>query len=85
VAALLIIRRGRDIVGECDALCYNAKGKVCECRACEGANHGVGYGRAVLNTRRMAAEWAARANADRPVSYELANHVQQYALFEEDT
>jgi hypothetical protein len=80
VASLLILRRGRDIVGECDALCYDAKGKICEC-LCSGLNHGVGYAQAVINTREMATEWVARAGAEQPVSYELADDVQQHTLF----
>jgi hypothetical protein len=75
VASLLIIRRGRDVIGQCDELCYDAKHDKCVCRACGGSNHGLGYEAAVENTRRLVAEW------DQPGTVELADDVQNLTLF----
>lgn len=36
----------------CDANCHNARAPRCEC-ICGGANHGVGLGQAMENTRVM--------------------------------
>lgn len=80
MASLLIVRRGGDIVGQCDALCYTAKRDLCEC-VCEGTNHGVGLEQAIANTREMAAEWVARASQNQPASFELDDTVQQHTLF----
>jgi hypothetical protein len=77
VASLLIIRRGVDIVGQCDELCYDAKHPKCVCRACEGRNHGAGLEQAILNTRALVAEW------DEPgTRVELADAVQNLPLFD---
>lgn len=75
VASLLIIRRGADIVGQCDELCYNAKHPKCVCRACGGSNHGLGYQAAVTNTRALV------AGRDDPGEIELADDVQNLTLF----
>lgn len=76
MASLLIIRRGRDVVGQCDELCYDAKHPKCVCRACGGSNHGIGYDAAVGNTRRMVSDW------DGPGEVELADAVQNLSLFD---
>lgn len=76
MASLLIIRRGRDVVGQCDELCYDAKHPKCVCRACAGSNHGIGFQAAVENTRRLVAEW------DGPGGVELADAVQNLSLFD---
>ncbi|WP_116025538.1 hypothetical protein [Thermomonospora umbrina] len=82
MVALLTVRRGADIVGQCDATCYQAVGEVCRC-VCEGENHGVGYDRAVLNTRAMAAGWVRRAQvADRTIDSYLLGDVGQLPLFD---
>jgi hypothetical protein len=44
-------------VAQCDARCYNAKGKRCTC-CCGGLNHGVGLDKALENTRRLANRYA---------------------------
>lgn len=75
MASLLIIRRGRDVVGQCDELCYDAKHPKCVCRACGGSNHGIGYHAAVENTRRLVAAWDDRSEV------ELADDVQNLTLF----
>ena len=75
MASLLIIRRGVDIVGQCDELCYDAKHPKCVCRACGGTNHGLGYEAAVENTRRLVAKW------DAPGDVEVADAVQNLTLF----
>lgn len=47
----IIIRKNKDgaITGRCDARCYNAKGKKCNC-VCGGVNHGKGINEAILFT-----------------------------------
>jgi hypothetical protein len=81
LVALLTIRRGGDVVGQCDATCYNATGKVCKC-VCAGENHGAGLDRAITNTKTMAARWVERARANgQPIDdYELGD-VEQLPLF----
>lgn len=82
MTSLLIIRRGGDIVGHCDALCYDARHDECVCTACNGANHGVGYEQAVINTRAMHTEWVGRHLADSPdLEVELDEAVQHLPLF----
>lgn len=76
VASLLIIRRGVDIVGQCDAICYDAEHPKCVCKACEGRNHGAGLAQAIVNTRAMVAEW------DTPGDVELSDAVQNLTLFD---
>lgn len=75
MASLLIVRRGVDIVGHCDALCYDATHDACVCKACAGRNHGVGIEQAIVNTRALVAEW------DQPGDVELADAVQHEPLF----
>lgn len=75
MASLLIVRRGVDIVGQCDELCYDAKHPKCVCRACSGINHGVGLEQAITNTRAIAAGW------DQPGELELDDAVQHDGLF----
>jgi len=54
---------GGELLGRCDARCYNAQHPSCDC-VCGGRNHGVGLERALENTRQMAeamiAEYASR-------------------------
>jgi hypothetical protein len=81
VASLLIVRSGVDIVGQCDAICYDAQHPECVCKACNGRNHGVGYDQAVLNTRRLHTGWLERARTEHPdVVFELGD-VLQLPLF----
>ena len=47
-----VTKKGR-LVRKCDARCYDAKKKHCNC-ICGGANHGVGKKKAIENTRSMA-------------------------------
>jgi hypothetical protein len=50
----LIIHKNANgkVTGRCDARCYNSKNPVCEC-ICRGANHGVGFARALSNSKEM--------------------------------
>jgi hypothetical protein len=82
VTALLLMRLGGDVVGRCDAACYDAKHDPCVC-VCASTNHGVGLEQAMVNTREMAKEWAARARATgRPIdTYELDVMTQHEPLF----
>ncbi len=57
---LIIVYDRDNVVGRCDARCYDAAGQGC-CCICGGANHGAGKRRAVRNTRRHADQWLARA------------------------
>lgn len=66
MTALLLLRSGRNIVGRCDAACYDAREQACTC-VCEGANHRVGYDRAVANTRQMADTWEQTRARGQPV------------------
>jgi hypothetical protein len=63
VAALLTVYRGGDIVGRCDAKCYLATCKDCDC-ICTGLNHSAGLQRATDQTRALAEEWVQRARAE---------------------
>lgn len=49
----IILRKNKDgaITGRCDARCYNAKGKKCNC-ICGGDNHGKGINNAILFSDR---------------------------------
>jgi hypothetical protein len=81
VASLVVVRSGGDVVAVCDALCYDARHSTCVCSACGGVNHGRGYDQAVLNTRRLHAEWLERARFEHPdVVFELGD-VLQFPLF----
>lgn len=82
MTALLVVRRGGDITGICDARCYDAEQPECRC-ICEGVNHRAGLAQAVANTRQMHAEWIGRARAkgwqfDR---YEVGLPITQDVLF----
>ena len=76
MASLLIVRAGADIVAQCDEHCYNATRPKCECKACGGANHGIGLEQAAVNTRILVAEWD-----DPTVRVELGTDVQNLTLF----
>lgn len=78
MASLLIVRRGADIVGQCDAICYDAQHPDCVCKACMGRNHGVGIEQAIVNTRLLVAEWDAAAGV---YVCELDDAVQNFTLF----
>lgn len=55
---VLIEVRGGDgeLIGRCDARCYNAKEPHCEC-ICGGRNHGAGLQKAIEQTREQAERW----------------------------
>lgn len=82
MTALLIIRRGGDVTGMCDASCYDAKNSRCEC-VCGGTNHGAGLAAAIANTRRLSAEWIHRARTagERIDSWETTTPVVNDGLF----
>ena len=51
MATLFRLKRpGQKRAHTCDARCYNAKGTTCRC-FCGGANHGVGFQAAVMNSK----------------------------------
>lgn len=81
MASLLIVRRGRDVVGQCDANCYEARHDVCTC-VCEGANHGKGLEEARVITRLLHQVWLDRILAEhQDVVFELGDGVTQLPLF----
>jgi len=45
--------KGGELIGRCDARCYNAKEPHCEC-ICGGRNHGVGLQKAIEQAREQA-------------------------------
>ena len=49
----IILRKNKygAVTGRCDARCYNAKGKKCDC-VCGGDNHGKGINFAIMETSR---------------------------------
>lgn len=53
--------------GRCDARCYNAKNKNCDC-CCGGKNHGIGENQAIENTsiylKEMMKAWAEKNPKD---------------------
>ena len=59
MATLATYRRGRDAISRCDASCYDGDDDRCVCLICRGANHGVGFERAVEQTRHIVALWYA--------------------------
>lgn len=56
MATLIAVYTGRICVGRCDAKCYAAKHKNCDC-ICGGKNHGAGETKALENTRDHCQEW----------------------------
>lgn len=56
MATLISVYSNGKCIGRCDERCYNAEHDHCEC-ICGGKNHGVGYKKAVGNTREQIAEW----------------------------
>lgn len=48
--------KGGELIGRCDARCYNAKEPHCEC-ICGGRNHGAGLQKAIEQTREQAERW----------------------------
>ena len=83
---VLIEVRGGDgeLIGRCDARCYNAKEPACEC-ICGGKNHGAGLERAAEQTRESAEQWI-KAYAERLglAEYEglVSPQVYQMTIFE---
>lgn len=64
MATLATYYRGRDALSRCDAGCYDGDDERCVCLICGGRNHGVGYERAVAQTRQIVAEWYAVGELD---------------------
>lgn len=83
---VLIEVRGGDgeLIGRCDARCYNAKEPSCDC-ICGGRNHGAGLEKAAEQTRECAEAWI-EAYADRLglAEYEglIGRQVYQMTIFE---
>lgn len=50
MTTLISVRYGSGEVRRCDANCYDAKSKKCDC-VCGGRNHGAGLERAAANVR----------------------------------
>lgn len=77
VTSLLIVRRGADVIAQCDAHCYLAKHDTCTCGACSGLNHGAGLQQAIANSRVLAAGWTTYDGT----SLELDDSVHHEPLF----
>jgi hypothetical protein len=59
MTTLIAVCNSSGYVGRCDARCYNALDKECDC-ICGGANHGKGRAVAVENAKKHADEWLAK-------------------------
>lgn len=75
----ILIRKNKDgaITGRCDARCYGAKGKKCNC-VCGGFNHGVGLNSAIIITSNLFKDIVYLKNA-----HEISIKQGQLQLFEE--
>ena len=54
--ALIYARNSEGCIGKCDAKCYNATHKDCDC-ICGGKNHEKGLEKATENTIKSAKKW----------------------------
>ena len=52
MTVLITVRNGQQMLGRCDATCYNAKGHRCRC-VCGGINHGAGIKWALTYTQQL--------------------------------
>lgn len=59
MTTLIAVYRGKEIIGRCDARCYDARSTTCKC-VCHGANHGAGYARALHLTQENGERWLIR-------------------------
>ena len=57
MSVLITVRNGQQLLGRCDATCYDAKGTRCRC-ICEGLNHARGLETARLHTAATQTELA---------------------------
>lgn len=55
MVALIVEKTSSGRIRTCNSRCYNAKGAECVC-CCKGMNHGIGYDKAVSNTRQTVQE-----------------------------
>lgn len=62
MTTLIAVYNSSGCVGRCDARCYNAKTKECNC-ICGGANHGVGEKDATANVLAYTKERLAEIKA----------------------
>lgn len=60
MVALIVEKTSSGRIRTCNSRCYNAKGAVCVC-CCGGKNHGVGFDKAIENTRETAEKIANTA------------------------
>jgi hypothetical protein len=68
MATLVSLYNSDGCIGRCDARCYNATGRKCEC-ICDGRNHGRGLAIARETTEREWEQWVARRTpSDDPAS-----------------
>lgn len=81
---LLAVYNSDGCVGRCDAKCYDAECKDCDC-ICGGANHGAGKAQAIANTRELAESWVKNWNDEHPgqkFSFRENKAVKQLSLFD---
>jgi len=62
LTTLIAIYHAKELLGRCDARCYDATSPDCDC-VCGGRNHGIGLQRAAQNTLQDAAAWLDAQNA----------------------
>jgi hypothetical protein len=80
MATLIAAYNSEGCIGRCDAKCYKATCETCDC-ICGGANHGVGFEKAVENTQEMVEDWIAEYKARHPETEYFAT---QLPLFVEE-
>jgi len=79
MATLLSVHNSEGCVGRCDARCYEARHRRCDC-VCSGANHGAGLQKAQANMTAFAENWIERWQALHP-DQRVERHDQQPPLF----
>ncbi len=81
MTALIEVRNSSELVGRCDASCYEAQHAPCEC-VCRGRNHGAGIKQATSNIRELAQGCISDLKARRPeaASFKVPDEIVQLAL-----
>ena len=81
MATLIAVYNSEGCVGRCDAKCYDAEHKECNC-ICGGRNHGQGHAKALANTHQMGADWIEvwkKKNPDKNETFDVPG--KQLGLF----
>lgn len=80
MTTLIAAYNSEGCTGRCDARCHQATSPDCDC-ICGGRNHGVGYAKAVANTRAMAEQMIEAYRKDHPDLIRIEQPYQQLELF----